>query len=342
MISITKCLCALAASTLCLAAPLSAESDAGQTLTWDATIDAPVEKVWDYFVTEEGREAWMAPASSVDLRLGGAVISAYEGEATLDNPKSIVQRILAYEPMRMIAMRVERAPEGFPFAEAVTNSWGVITFDEIWPGRTHVRLSSVGWQEGGVWDEAKKFFEAGNAYLLDELKKVASSEQPAASDGDALEALQWMVGGEWTHESTRPDGSTFRVRSVVEHAPDGESLVSKAWLGDADGMFLHGDTQIWREPASGEVRFQNINERGALSRGVMTTTGPETVVWDWHLTEPDGTSARFRVVTKREGEDAYRFTLKRYMPDDSLSEMVNIVYERVAEAPAEFKKGLAN
>jgi uncharacterized protein YndB with AHSA1/START domain len=329
-------LCVLAFTTPALADP-------GRTLVWEVTVDAPVERVWELFTTEPGIEAWMVPDATVDFRMGGSIITAYEGEATLDNPKCIVQRVLSFEPMRMISMQVERAPEGFPFADVVTQAWGVTTFREVAPGRTHIHMASVGWQEGEAWEQAEEFFQTGNAWTLQQLEQLLAREQQRQGDEpatslDALDTMQWLVGGEWIHESKTPEGGLFRVRNIIEQGPDGESLTGRGWLGDADGMWLHSETQVWREPVTGAVRFQNINENGAVARGEITANDERTVVWDWNMTERDGRAARFHVLMRRTGEDAYRFILNRYLPDGERREMVNIVYERVAEAPAAFEE----
>jgi uncharacterized protein YndB with AHSA1/START domain len=311
-----------------------------RTLAWEVTLNASVEEVWQLFTTEAGVESWMVPDATVDFRLGGTLITAYEGEPTLDNPKCIVHRVLSYEPQRMISMRTERAPEGFPFGEVIKQAWGVTTFERLGPNRTQVRLASVGWGEGEQWEAAAEFFEAGNRWTLDQLKSHVDGDDTPASEHDPLRELAWMVGGEWIHESEQPNGRVFRVRNLVEHGPDGVSLISKGWLGTEKGMFRHGDTQIWREPGTGEVRFQSLDEKGAIARGTITVNDAEALIWDWNSEAPNGAKTRYHVLMQPESADVYRFVLSHHLEGGELEELVNITYDRVKESPERFRRSI--
>ncbi|MFG0253357.1 MAG: SRPBCC domain-containing protein [Phycisphaerales bacterium JB038] len=309
----------------------------GRTLSWETTVNAPIDQVWDLFTTEAGVESWMVPDATLDFRVGGSYITAYQGEATLDNPACIVHRILSYEPQRMISLRVERAPEGFPHGEVVRQAWGVTTFEAVGPDRTHIRLASVGWGEGEAWEAAEQFFAQGNRWTLERLQEIVGEDE-AATAASPLSTMTWLVGGEWVHESEQPGGGVFRVRNVVEHGPDGQSLIARGWLGSEQGMFHHGDTQVWREPVTGEVRFQNINESGVIARGTIALDEAGGLIWDWNAAEGDGAQTRYHVRMKPEGEDVYRFVLSLRLDSGALEELVNITYDRVAKAPERFRR----
>jgi hypothetical protein len=71
----------------------------------------------------------------------------------------------------MISFRVTRAPQGFPFPNAVTNMWTVVYFEPQGDKATQVREVSMGF---GTDEESLKmrgFFNRGNALTLDELRK---------------------------------------------------------------------------------------------------------------------------------------------------------------------------
>src|SRR5688572_27854473 len=120
---------------------------------------------------------------------------------------------------------------------------------------------------------------------------AALAGSPEAEQDDAILAhLHSLVGGEWIVDNTRPDGTVFRARSLYEFGPDGTSVIAKGWLGNADGMVPHGATQIWREPETnashgtqskpgGEIRFQAINEEGAIARGHIELATADTLLW---------------------------------------------------------------
>jgi uncharacterized protein YndB with AHSA1/START domain len=329
-----------AINLLVIAAILNLTCDAlARTLTWETTVDAPVADVWAAFTTEEGIESWMVPHATVDLRVGGEIRTSYVAEPTPDHPSTIVHRILSYEPMRMLSTRVECSPDDFEHAWVIEHVWGVTRFTSVGPNRTHVHMASMGWGEGERWDAAERFFLDGNAWTLAQLEtKFADDLDDARSTSDGtLDLLHRLIGGEWIHESTQPDGSVFRVRSVVERGPDERSLIAKGWLGGAAGMYYHGTTQVWREPETGRIRFQNINENGAIARGTIETVADDEIRWNWTATELDGRSVEYDVRMRFIDRKQYRFILS--MPDDQegMQELVNIVYDRVDEAPERFR-----
>jgi hypothetical protein len=104
------------------------------------------------------------------------------------------------------------------------------------------------------------------------------NNQGAAVSGSSdvqriLDLLHGLVG-EWQVHNVREDGSVFRVRSVYELGPDGQSLIARGWLGDEAAFHPHGASQVWRAPAingtPGGIMFQSIDENGAIARGPIT------------------------------------------------------------------------
>jgi uncharacterized protein YndB with AHSA1/START domain len=88
----------------------------------------------------------------------------------LGDEETIVNRILAYEPQRMIAMRIERPPKTFPFKEAWKTTWTVVTLTDVGNNRTHVRAASMGFGTDEESMAMRRFFEAGNASTLKALQ----------------------------------------------------------------------------------------------------------------------------------------------------------------------------
>ena len=130
----------------------------------------------------------------------------------------------------------------------------------------------------------------------------------------------------------------FRVRNMLWHGPDGESIIGKSWLGDGDGMFEHGATTVYRDAMTGRVRFLNVNENGHIAQGDITMSDDGAVLWDWNQTDDAGTVTRYdaRMRFEPENRDRYRFTLALVQSDGSRMPMVDIWYDRVEEAPERF------
>jgi uncharacterized protein YndB with AHSA1/START domain len=142
-----------------------------QPLVNEGVVEAPVDSVWTAFTTAEGLESWMAPHASFDLRIGGTMQSAYAKEATLGDASTIVNTVLAYEPQRMLAIKVAKAPAGFPFPNAIGNMWSVIYFDALESMRTRVRVVSMGFGTDDESQRMRQFFDRGNAYTVLALQK---------------------------------------------------------------------------------------------------------------------------------------------------------------------------
>jgi uncharacterized protein YndB with AHSA1/START domain len=323
---------------------------ASRTLEHQATIDAPIAEVWSAWTTNEGFTSWAVAKAEIDLRIGGEMRTSYNPQSTLDDEHTIINRIISFEPQRMLSIQNVKAPAGFKNAELFQNTWSVIYFDPIVPDRTHLRIVGMGYGEGAEWDDLYSKFKAGNQWTLDKLREkfAPAASAAAAADGaeEVLAVLASMVGGHWVHENTRPDGNVFRARVLMELGPDGKSVLSSGWLGDGQGMFAHAATQIWREPPSAigaapaSMRFQTINENGAVARGEIHLAAPKQIEWDWLATELDGKSVRYRVTMKVEDADHYRFTLRlpRQTGVEEDRQLIDFVYTRVYELPAAFTR----
>lgn len=312
----------------CIAGALTAPLHADRTLVHEAIIDAPVETVWSMYTTTEGASKWMAAKVEIDLRVGGSMRASYNPQSNLDDEFTIVNRILAYEPMRMIATRNEKAPAGFDWMEPLKDTWSVTYFEPLGSNRTKLRLVGLGFGEGPQWDQLYTFFEAGNQQVLDQLK---AQFEPAADDADAiLGLLGTLVGGEWRGERELPDGNILRSRGVYRLGPDGQSIVARGWLGIGEQSSDHGSSLIHRVPRSegGGVAFVNIDENGAVSRGRLILADDDTILWNWGLTALDGRERDYRVTMRFIDDDTYTFTLHRRNDDGAWVEQVSMPFAR--------------
>lgn len=146
-----------------------------QPLVTEGVVDAPVDSVWNAFTTSAGLESWMAAHASLDLRIGGAMRTVYAPEAKLGDASTIENTILAYEPKRMLAIKVAKAPEGFPFPNAIGSMWTVIYFDAVDGAKTRIREVGMGFGADDESQKMRQFFDRGNAYTLVALQKRFAS-----------------------------------------------------------------------------------------------------------------------------------------------------------------------
>jgi uncharacterized protein YndB with AHSA1/START domain len=316
---------------------------AERTLTHEAVITAPVADVWNAFVTNEGFESWAVAHAEIDLRVGGEIRSHYDPNGRIGDDRTIVNQILAFEPQRMLSIRNTRAPAGFPHADLFSQTWSVMYFepDNGAADRTRVRIVGLGWGEGKEWDDLYAFFKAGNAQTLAKLQEKFAPNAASDNPQQVMALLGKLAGGEWIHQSATADGGVFRVRNVYEHGPDGKSLLTRGWLGAADGMFAHGGCLIWLEPGGsadtpGEVRFCNVDQAGSVTRGAIRLIGCDSVEWDWRSTHGDGKVTRHRVTMAFPDSNRYALRIDVVGDGGTLTKMVEADFTRVDKAPPEF------
>lgn len=149
----------------------SVATHASDTIVTEGVIDAPVSDVWDAWTTTAGLAKWLAPHSDIDLRIDGLMRAAYDPEGTLGDASTIENRILAYEPLRMLTIRVVKAPTDFPFKERIGDMWTVLSFQEAENGKTRLRIAGLGFGGDSESLKMKAFFEQGNAFTLAQLQK---------------------------------------------------------------------------------------------------------------------------------------------------------------------------
>lgn len=313
------------------------DAGASASLEHSAIIDAPVADVWRALTDPAEVVTWMTAHAEIDLRVGGLFRTNYNPNGAIGDESTIANRIIAFEPGRMLALQNAQAPAGFPWPELIAGTWSVMYLDPISPDRTRLRIVGMGYGEGEGWDRMREFFDQGNTWTIEQLQ--SKFKKTARDNTDPLDLLTRMVGGEWIHESETPDGGVFRVRSIVEFGADGKSLTARGWLGDSDGMHEHGSTIIYRDPTTGAVRFLNVNERGTVAQGAIHVESGPVVVWDWNAADAGtGEITRYRVENTfpDSAPDHHGFRLYAIGQDGARTPLVNISYTRVDRAPEVF------
>lgn len=142
-----------------------------ESIVAEAIVDAPPAEVWKAFTTSGGLESWMASRADIDLRVDGLMRATHDPKGTLGDAGTIENRVLAYEPERLLAIRVSKAPADFPFRDQVASMWTVIHFLPAADDRTLVRVVGMGFAADPQAQKMKDFFARGNAFTLAQLQK---------------------------------------------------------------------------------------------------------------------------------------------------------------------------
>ena len=168
------------------------------------------DDVWRAWTTDEGAATFFAPRAHIELRLGGAYELRWseDDEVPPGSQGSEGCTVLSYLPQEMLSYEWNAPPE-FP-AVRDTHTFVVVRLAETEPGTecpaipradepmalelvqrtpgpstggydrrkeacveasTLVRLTHLGWQEGGEWDEAYKYFELAWWTVLTRLRE---------------------------------------------------------------------------------------------------------------------------------------------------------------------------
>jgi uncharacterized protein YndB with AHSA1/START domain len=144
---------------------------AGEPLVTESFINAPVAEVWRVFTTSDGYLGLGVAQARVDLRIGGEITSHYDAKGKLGDAETIVNEILAYEPERMLTLRIKQAPRSFPHRDAIGGTWTVIYFNPAGENMTQVRIVGLGFTDDPASQAMRAHFERGNRWSLDHVAK---------------------------------------------------------------------------------------------------------------------------------------------------------------------------
>ena len=144
----------------------------------EGVVPAPIAEVWKVLTTSEGYKALGPALAEVDLRVDGTIRSRYRADGTLGDAETIENLILAYEPPRMIATRIQKIPATFPFKEAWKKPWTVITLTPVDARQTHMRVASLGYGPDEESLAMRRFFEAGNQQTIETLRRHFGAPAP--------------------------------------------------------------------------------------------------------------------------------------------------------------------
>jgi uncharacterized protein YndB with AHSA1/START domain len=149
----------------------SASAQNVSPIVTEGIVEAPLDSVWAAWSTSDGLRGWLAPHAEIDLRLGGLMRTNYDPEGVLGDRRTIENVVLSFEPRRMLSIRVAKAPDEFPFPNAIQEMWSVVYFDEAGPDRTTVRVVSLGFRPEEESQRMRSFFDSGNTATIEALQR---------------------------------------------------------------------------------------------------------------------------------------------------------------------------
>ena len=144
-------------------------ASSAEPLVTEAIINAPVSEVWRVLTTPDGWRLMGVAHVEIDLAIGGEIRSHYDPAGALGDPNTIVNEILAYDPGRMLAIRVKQAPASFEHRDAVDATWSVFYLYPLGEEMTNLQVVGLGYGDDAASQQMRKHFEAGNRWTLDRI-----------------------------------------------------------------------------------------------------------------------------------------------------------------------------
>jgi uncharacterized protein YndB with AHSA1/START domain len=145
-------------------------SNGERFLRLQLTVNAPIDKVWKAFATEEGMKTWMTPVVKADFRIGGSVKTNYDKNAKIEDKGTITLGIINYIPDKLITYKVSLT-DTFPekCREEDQNLQEIVQFHSLSKNNTKIVSTMIGWGKGKEWDDTYSFFEKGNKWSYEHL-----------------------------------------------------------------------------------------------------------------------------------------------------------------------------
>jgi uncharacterized protein YndB with AHSA1/START domain len=146
----------------------------------EGIVRASPAEVWEVFSTAEGFKKLGVAHCEMDFRIGGLIRTHYDPKGKIGDEGTIENEILAFEPGRMVTIRIHKAPKGFPFSEETRKgTWTVISLGDLGDARTQVRITALGYPDSEDGRKMQEFFKSGNAFVIATLAKRFDSAAKA-------------------------------------------------------------------------------------------------------------------------------------------------------------------
>lgn len=132
---------------------------------------------------------------------------------------------------------------------------------------------------------------------------------PQSTHDPHLQALDWLTHGTWTAEVTTEDGKPFLVQNEIRWAETGTAIYFLTRFNHHAhyyGVYLY-------DPAAGQIKFFYSASDGEMTVGHSDPDANE-VRQEFQISSTRGTTT-FHSLMKRDGQDAYDFTVYQQSSD---------------------------
>jgi len=149
--------------------PAAAQMAEERRVVKEAVVKAPVAEVWKAWSTSEGITSFFGPGAVVEARPGGLFEVHMNPFAEPGMKGADDMRVLAVQENRMISF-TWNAPPHLPEARK-QRTVVIVRMQPQGDNETFVRLTHVGWGDGGEWDKTHAYFDRAWGNVLKNLEK---------------------------------------------------------------------------------------------------------------------------------------------------------------------------
>jgi uncharacterized protein YndB with AHSA1/START domain len=142
----------------------------------EVQVNAPIEKVWNVWTTNEGATRFFAPEAIIELTPSGRYEMYFDLEAPKGSQGGEGCRVLSFLPMEMLSFEWSAPPEFHEVRKKHT--WVVVQFYPIERNQTKVRLTHLGWKEGEEWEKVFQYFMHAWDIVLGRLEHMFATGKP--------------------------------------------------------------------------------------------------------------------------------------------------------------------
>jgi len=141
-----------------------------RTIQEQLILNAPPEKVYELWTTEQGLKSFFAPKCKIEIKPFGAFEMYFLLNNEYGEQGSEGCKVLSFVPNRMLSF-TWNAPPHLPIARKELSSIVVIFFYDAGDGKTKLELINHGYPEGGEFDLALEYFKKAWPQVLESLRK---------------------------------------------------------------------------------------------------------------------------------------------------------------------------
>jgi hypothetical protein len=144
-----------------------------KVLRLEVILPVDIKEAWNLFTDDNQLKRWIAPLAHIELKNGGYIITNYDETKSLTDSTAIKLNIINYIQDEMITLKVNLNND-FPgnIKEEDQNLQEIIQLVYIEPKKTKIISSMLGWGQGEDWEKTYRFFEKGNIWTYEEMKKL--------------------------------------------------------------------------------------------------------------------------------------------------------------------------